>query len=71
MRFISYTVVEISLTIKVERKKWTNIGKNKQEKADSQSHHTAWRYLSVYQIYFILNGSGDIFNEKVLRNYLS
>ena len=43
MNFLCYTVVEISLTKNIERKKRTNTGKNKQEKGDSQSHDTLLR----------------------------
>ena len=41
LKFLSLTVVEISLTKNLERKKKKkNIGKNKQEKAHFQSHDT-------------------------------
>ena len=50
MNFLSYTVVEISLTKNGEKEKRINIGKNKQENAGSQSHDATCRYLPVYQI---------------------
>ena len=58
-------VVEISLTKNVERKKMEQTGKNKQEKAHFQSHDK----LVVVSLYTkfkvsIVNGCGDIFDEK-------
>ena len=51
MNFLSYIVVEISLTKNVERKKnGINIGKNKQENVGSQSHDTICCSLPIYQI---------------------
>ena len=69
MNFLSYTGVEISLTKcrNFKKEKWINIGRNKQQKADSRSHDVAVYLYTKYE-HFILNGSGDIFVEKVLRN---
>ena len=50
MIFLCYTVVEISLTKNIERKKRTNTGKNKEVKAHSQSHDTTCHFQPIYQI---------------------
>ena len=54
-----------------KKENWTNTGKNKQEKAGSQSHNTACHHQSVLTKYdsSSLQGCGAIFDEKVLRNY--
>ena len=53
-----------------KKEHWTNTGKNKQEKAGLQYHDTARHHPSVYQYDFSsLQGCGEIFDEKVLRNY--
>ena len=48
--FLSYTVVEISLTKIREKEKTINIKNNKQEIAGFPSHDTTCRCLPVYQI---------------------
>ena len=72
MNLLCYTAVEISLTKNIDRKKKrTNTGKNKQEKAHSQSLQLSTFIVITYTKYevSILNRFGDIFDEKVLRNY--
>ena len=71
MKFPSLTVVEISLTKNLERKK------KEQTKGRTHSRMSICNstiQLVVVDLYTkyevsILNGCGDIFDEKVLRNY--
>ena len=50
----------------VKKENWTNTGKNKQEKAGLQS--TIQHPYTKYD-FSSLQGCGEIFDEKVLRNY--
>ena len=71
MKFLSLTVVEISLTKNLERKK------KKQTKGRTNRRRPIFNPMiqlvavNLYTKYevSILNGCGDIFGEKVLRNY--
>ena len=71
MNFLSYVVAEISLTKNVERKKKGHI----QERINRRMPPVLNTTIQLFVVYqytkydFILNGSGDIFDEKVLRNY--
>ena len=47
---------------------WTNIGKNKQEKADSQSHNTIHHYQPAFQIWLL---QLDLFQRNLWRNISS
>ena len=53
-----------------KKENWTNTGKNKQEKAGLQSHTKACHHQFVHQYdSSSLQRCGEIFDEKVLRNY--
>ena len=71
MKFLSLTVGEISLTKNLERKKK---GQTKGRTNRRMSICNPTIQLVVVDLYTkyevsILNGCGDIFDEKVLRNY--
>ena len=71
INFLSYVVAEISLTKNIERKKKGHI----QERINRRMPPVLNTTIQLFVVYqytkydFILNGSGDIFDEKVLRNY--
>ena len=62
-----YSCEDISDERYGEKEKRTNTEKNKQEKAGSQSHDTTCHCHNLYTKYevSILNGFGDIFDEKL------
>ena len=71
MKFLSYTVVEISLTKNLERKKKGQTQGRTNRRRPICNHTIQLVVADLYTKYqvSILNGCGDIFDEKVLRNY--
>ena len=71
MKFLSLMVVEISLTKKLERKKKEQtIGRTNRRRPifNPTIQHVVVDLYTKYKV-SILNGCGNIFDEKVLRNY--
>ena len=71
MQFLSLTVVEISLTKNLERKKKEQTkGRTNRRMpiCNPTIQHVVVDLYTKYEV-SILNGCGDIFDEKVLRNY--
>ena len=54
-----------------KKENWTDTGKNKQEKAGLQNPTLQYVIINLYTKYDYssLQGCGEIFDEKVLRNY--
>ena len=71
MKFLSLTVVEISLTKNLERKKKEQTKGRTNRRMPICNPTTQLVVVDLYTKYevSILNGYGDIFDEKVLRNY--
>ena len=71
MKFLSYTVVEISLTKNLERKKKGQTQGRTNRRMPICNPTIQLVVVDLYTKYeiSILNGCGDIFEEKVLRNY--
>ena len=71
MKFLSLTVVEISLTKNLERKKKEQIKGRTNRRMPICNPTIQLVIVDLYTKYkvSILNGCGDIFHEKVLRNY--
>ena len=71
MNFLCYTVVEISLTKNMERKKKEQIKVRTNRKRIILNPTIQLVIVNLYTKYevSILNLFGDIFDEKVLRNY--
>ena len=71
MKFLSYTVVEISLTTNLERKKKGQTQGRTNRRMPICNPTIQLVLVDLYTKYevSILNGCGDIFDEKVLRNY--
>ena len=71
MNFQCYTVVEISLTKSMERKKKEQIQGRTSRRRLILKSLTQLVIVNLYTKYevCILNSFGDIFDEKVLRNY--
>ena len=71
MKFLSLTVVEISLTKNLERKKKEQTkGRTNRRMpiCDSTIQLVVVELFTKYEV-SILNGCGNVFDEKVLRNY--
>ena len=71
MKFLSYTVVEISLTKNLEKKKKGQTQGTANRRIPICNPTIQLVVVDLYTKYKvpILNGCGDIFDEKVLRNY--
>ena len=71
MKFLSLTVVEISLTKNLERKKKEQRKGRTNRRMPICNPTIQLVVVDLYTKYevSILNGCGDIFDEKVLRNY--
>ena len=71
MKFLSLTVVEISLTKNLERKKKEQTKGRTNRRMPICNPTIQLVVVDLYTKYevSILNGCGDIFDEKVLRNY--
>ena len=71
MKFQSFTVVEISLTKNLERKKKEQTQGRTNKRMPICNPTVQLVLVDLYTKYevSILNGCGDIFDEKVLRNY--
>ena len=71
MNFLCYTVVEISLTKNMERKKKEQIQGRTNRRRLIFNPTIQLVNVNLYTKYevSILNSFGDIFDEKVLRNY--
>ena len=71
MKFLSLTVKEISLTKTLERKKKEQTKGRTNRRMPICNPRTQLVIVDLYTTYevSILNGCGDIFDEKVLRNY--
>ena len=71
MKFLSLTVVEISLTKNLERKKKEQTKGRASRRMPICNPTIQLVVVDLYTKYevSILNGCGDIFDEKVLRNY--
>ena len=71
MKFLSLTVVEISLTKKLERKKKEQTKGRTNRRKPICNPTIQLVVVDLYTKYevSILNGCGDIFDEKVLPNY--
>ena len=71
MKFLSLTVVEISLTKNLERKKKEQTKGRTNRRMPICNPTIKLVVVDLYTKYevSILNGCGDIFDEKVLRNY--
>ena len=71
MKFLSLTVVEIPLTKNLERKKKEQTKGRTNRRTPICNPTIQLVVLDLYTKYevSILNGCGDIFDEKVLRNY--
>ena len=71
MKFLSLTVVEISLTKNLERKKKEQTKGRTNRRMPICNPTIQLVVVELYTKYevSILNGCGDIFDEKVLRNY--
>ena len=71
MKFLSFTVVEISLTKNLERKKKEQTKGRTIRRMPICNPTIQLVVVDLYTKYevSILNGCGDIFDEKVLRNY--
>ena len=71
MMFLSLTVVEISLTKNLERKKKDQTKGRTNRRMQICNPTIQLVVVDLYTIYevCILNGYRDIFDEKVLRNY--
>ena len=71
MKFLSLMVVEISLTKNLERKKMEQTKGRTNRRMPICNPTIQVVVVDLYTIYevSILNGCGDIFDEKVLRNY--
>ena len=71
MKFLSETVVEISLTKSLERKKKEQTKGRTNRRMPICNPMIQLVVVDLYTKYevSILNGCGDIFDEKVLRNY--
>ena len=71
MKFLSLTVVEISLTKNLERKKKEQTKGRTNRRKPICNPTIQLVLVDLYTKYevSILNGCGDIFDEKVLRNY--
>ena len=71
MKFLSLTVVEISLTKNLERKKKGQTQGRTNRRMPICNPTIQLVLVDLYTKYevSILNGCGDIFDEKVLRNY--
>ena len=71
MKFLSLTVVEISLTKNLERKKKEQTNERTNRRMPICNPTIQLVVVDLYTKYevSILNGCGDIFDEKVLRNY--
>ena len=71
MKFLSLKVVEISLTKNLERKKKEQIKGKTNRRMPICNPTIQLVVVDLYTKYevSILNGCGDIFDEKVLRNY--
>ena len=71
MKFLHLTVVEISLTKILERKKKEQTNGRTNRRMPICNPTIEFVVVDLYTKYevSILNGCGDIFDEKVLRNY--
>ena len=71
MKFLSLTVVKISLTKNLERKKKEQTKGRTNRRMPICNPTIQLVVVDLYTKYevSILNGCGDIFDEKVLRNY--
>ena len=71
MKFLSLTIVEISLKKNLERKKKEQTKGRTNRRMPICNHTIQLVIMDLYTKYkvSILNGCGDIFDEKVLRNY--
>ena len=71
MKFLSLTAVEISLTKNLERKKKEQTKGRTNRRMPICNPTIQLVVVDLYTKYevSILNGCGDIFDEKVLRNY--
>ena len=71
MKFLSLTVVEISLTKNLERKKNEQTNGRTNRRMPICNPTIQLVVVDLYTKYevSIVNGCGDIFDEKVLRNY--
>ena len=71
MKFLYITVLEISLTKNLERKKKEQTKGRTNRRMPICNATIQLVLVDLYTKYevFILNGCGDIFDEKVLRNY--
>ena len=71
MKFLSLTAVEISLTKNMERKKKEQTKGKTNRRMPICNPTIQLVVVDLYTKYevSILNGCGDIFDEKVLRNY--
>ena len=71
MKFLSLTVVEIPLTKNLERKKKEQTKGRTNRRMPICNPTIQLVVVDLYTKYevSILNGCGDIFDEKVLRNY--
>ena len=71
MKFLSLTVVEISLTKNLERKKKGQTQGRTNRRIPICNPTIQLVVVDLYTKYevSVLNGCGDIFDEKVLRNY--
>ena len=72
MKFLSLTVVEISLTKNLDRKKKEQTKGRTNRRMPICNPTIQLVVVDLYTKYevSILNGCGDIFDEKVLRNYV-
>ena len=71
LKFLSLTVMEISLTKNLERKKKGQIQERTNRRmpiCNPTIHLVVVNLYTIYEV-SILNSCGDIFDEKVLRNY--
>ena len=71
MKFLSLMVVEISFSKNLERKKKEQTKGRKNRRMPIGNSTIQLVVVNLYTKYEVsfLNGCGDIFDEKVLRNY--